>query len=113
VSAQMTADAIEAALADHGLATGVLRGVDEIADSEWAASRGAVRRVSDRGDGEILLPGPPWHLSGATTGFSEGVTPPYRGEHNAEVLSEQLGLDADEIERLRRDGILSERVPGR
>jgi CoA:oxalate CoA-transferase len=113
VSAQMTADAIEAALADHGLATGVLRGVDEIADSEWAASRGAVRRVSDRGDGEILLPGPPWHLSGATTGFAEGVTPPYRGEHNAEVLSEQLGLDADEIERLRRDGILSERVPGR
>jgi crotonobetainyl-CoA:carnitine CoA-transferase CaiB-like acyl-CoA transferase len=31
--------------------------------------------------------------------------PPELGEHNAEVLA-SIGIDADELERLKRDGVV-------
>jgi CoA:oxalate CoA-transferase len=111
VSAGLTAEEVEVRLAEAGLAMGVLRSVDDIAGTDWAASRGAVRYVSDRGSGTIAVPGPPWHLSDATTGVANGALPAYRGEHNAEVLAEKLGLAPDEIAELAETGVLSSRVP--
>ena len=47
---------LEAALAEQGLAMGVLRTVREIADSDWARERGAIVEVPDRGGGTRAHP---------------------------------------------------------
>jgi len=103
--------AIEADLAKHEFAMGVLRTVREIGDSDWAAARGAVVAVDDRGGGAIRIPNSPWHFSEATSGVRGG--PAYRGEHNRAVLRRVLGLADDEIDALEQNGVLSSRIPGR
>jgi len=102
-------DAIEAKFAENELAMGVLRTTRELGESEWAAARGAVVDVPDRGDGVIRVPNSPWHFSGADSG-ARGLAA-YRGEHNREVLTELLGLGDDEVDRLTADGVLSARLP--
>ncbi|MFZ1488809.1 MAG: CaiB/BaiF CoA-transferase family protein [Ilumatobacteraceae bacterium] len=104
-----SADELEASLAEQGLAMGVLRSVRELADSTWAAERGSIVEVSDRSGGHVRVPAAPWR-------FSEGLVgvrgePKYRGEDNREVLSELLGLDETELDRLEEAGVLTSRVP--
>jgi crotonobetainyl-CoA:carnitine CoA-transferase CaiB-like acyl-CoA transferase len=105
------AHTLEEHLAQHELAMGVLRSVRELAESEWARERGAIVEVDDRGGGTVRIPDAPWRFSDATVGV-RGV-PKYRGEDNREVLGELLGLDAAELDRLERSGVLSSRVPTR
>jgi crotonobetainyl-CoA:carnitine CoA-transferase CaiB-like acyl-CoA transferase len=102
-------DAIETVLAEHGLAMGVLRTVDEISHTDWAEARGAVVEVDDRSGGTLRIPNSPWRFSGADTGV-RGV-PAYRGEHNREVLSELLDVSGPELDRLAAEGVLSSRPP--
>jgi crotonobetainyl-CoA:carnitine CoA-transferase CaiB-like acyl-CoA transferase len=104
-------DALEAALAEHGLAMGVLRSVREVADSEWARQREAIVAVPDRGGGTIRIPNSPWQFSDADAGVRG--QPAYRGEHNREVLAELCGLDDAELDALEAAGVLSSRLPGR
>jgi crotonobetainyl-CoA:carnitine CoA-transferase CaiB-like acyl-CoA transferase len=104
-------DAIEAALAQHGLATGRLRTVREIADTDWAAAREAVVEVSDRAGGTVRIPNAPWRFAGSD--IRTGGEPRYRGEDNHAVLRELLGLDDDTLARLDAAGVLSHRLPSR
>jgi CoA:oxalate CoA-transferase len=108
-----TAAEVEAAFDAVGLATGVVRGVDEIADTDWARARGAVVDIDDRRGGTIRVPNAPWHLSDARTGITPGERPRYRGEDNRAVIAELCGLDDAELDRLEAEGILTARVPGR
>ena len=50
------APTFEEQFAKHRLASGVLRSARELAESEWAAARGAIVEVSDRGGGTIRVP---------------------------------------------------------
>ena len=104
-----SADELEASLAEQGLAMGVLRSVRELADSTWAAERGAIVEVSDRRGGNVRVPAAPWRFSEALVGVRG--EPKYRGEDNREVLSELLGLDETELDRLEEAGVLTSRVP--
>ena len=101
--------AIEAELDRHELAVGALRSVREVADSDWAAERNAVVSVSDRSGGSVRIPNSPWTFSDGATGVCG--EPKYRGEDNASVLSELLGLDQSMIHTLVVDGVLSSRMP--
>ncbi|MFM7898294.1 MAG: CaiB/BaiF CoA transferase family protein [Actinomycetota bacterium] len=103
------ADEIERIFAEHNLATGRLRGVAELATTEWAKQRGAITRVSDRGNGTVRIPQSPWKFSDADVRI-RGV-PKYRGEDNAHVLRELLGLDDATITQLARDGVTSSHGP--
>ena len=103
------ADELERRLAEVSLAMGVVRGIDEIARTEWADARGAVARVPDRSGGEIAVPNTPWHFS-ATPSRVEGE-PRYRGEDNAAVCRELLGMGDDEIAALTGSGVLVAREP--
>lgn len=103
------ADEIERIFAENNLATGRLRSVAELAETEWAAARGAIVRVDDRGGGTVRIPQSPWKFSDADAGI-RGV-PRYRGEDNAVVLRDLLGLDDDEIAALERDGVASSHGP--
>jgi crotonobetainyl-CoA:carnitine CoA-transferase CaiB-like acyl-CoA transferase len=104
--------ALEARFSQFKLAVGQVRSTREIADSDWARERHAIVDVDDRGGGTIRVPNAPWKFSDAP-GVGVRGTPRYRGEDNADVLSEVLGLTADEIAALDEAGILSSHVPSR
>ena len=106
------ADALEERFAASKLAVGRLRSTRDVADSEWAREREAVVAVDDRGGGTVRVPNAPWKFS-AAPGVGVRGTPRYRGEDNAEVLGDVLGLDADEIAALSAAGVLSSHVPAR
>ncbi len=103
--------AIEEAMGAHGLATGTLRSMREVCTTEWAQDRGVVVEVSDRGGGTLRLPNSPWHF--ASGDVSVRGEPRYRGEDNRAVLTELLGLDDSELDRLEVEGVLSARLPRR
>ena len=102
-------DTADEHLSEAGLAAGRLRTVTDIASTDWAQERGAIVRVSDRGDGHIKIPNSPWHFSEATTGVRG--EPRYRGEDNAEVVVDWLNLPQETLEALQNKGILISRVP--
>ena len=102
-------DDIAERLANHHIAVGRLRTVDDLAATDWANDRLAIVEVSDRGSGTLRLPNSPWHFSDSDT--SVGGEPRYRGEDNREVLTQLLDLSADEIETYERSGVISSRGP--
>ena len=106
-----TSDEIENRLSQYQLATGRLRSVGELADTEWACEREAVVSVSDRGDGAVRIPNSPWHFSGSDT-TTQGDAK-YRGEDNHAIFSEIAGLSNEEITQLENDGVLLSRGPSK
>ena len=106
-----TVDELENRLAKHKLAMGRLRSVSEVAQTDWAKERNAFVEISDRGTGKVKLPNSPWIFSGSDTS-TRGVAK-YRGEDNAEVFSELLGLSETQIEDLYQRDILSQRGPSK
>jgi len=106
-----TPQAIESAMAEFNLATGTLRSLREVCDTDWAKERGAVVSVSDRGGGTMRIPNSPWHF--ASGDVSVRGEPRYRGEDNRAVLAELLKLDDAELDRLEAEGVTSTRLPHR
>ena len=109
VSRQEDVEALDRTLHDVGLVLGVVRTTAEAGATDWARERGAVVEVPDRGTGTLRVPNTPWRFSEAATG-ARGHTA-YRGEHNAEVLRDVLGLSPARITELEQAGVLSSRVP--
>jgi crotonobetainyl-CoA:carnitine CoA-transferase CaiB-like acyl-CoA transferase len=103
-----TVDELERRLDENKLAMGQMRTVSEVAKTKWASERNAFVEVDDRGDGKVKLPNSPWMFSGSDTS-TRGKTK-YRGEDNAEVLHELLGLSAEQIKDLNDREIISQRV---
>jgi crotonobetainyl-CoA:carnitine CoA-transferase CaiB-like acyl-CoA transferase len=103
------ATAIEEALAKHKLASGKIRTTRELADTDWAAAREITVEVSNRGGGKVRIPNAPWKFSDATV--TTAGSPKYRGEDNALVLGDLLGLAAAEVDALTESGVLQRRVP--
>ena len=103
------ATAIEEALAKHKLASGKIRTTRELADTDWAVAREITVEVSNRGGGKVRIPNAPWKFSDATV--TTAGSPKYRGEDNALVLGDLLGLTAEEVDALTESGVLQRRVP--
>jgi crotonobetainyl-CoA:carnitine CoA-transferase CaiB-like acyl-CoA transferase len=103
------ATAIEEALAKHKLASGKIRTTRELADTDWAAAREITVEVSNRGGGKVRIPNAPWKFSDAMV--TTAGSPKYRGEDNALVLGDLLGLSAAEVDALTEAGVLQRRVP--
>jgi crotonobetainyl-CoA:carnitine CoA-transferase CaiB-like acyl-CoA transferase len=104
------AETLEAQCAEFKLAVGAVRSVADVCDSDWARDRDVVASVDDRGGGRLRIPNAPWKFSDAP---AVGVTgmPRYRGEDNAEILREVLGLSDHSIDELTDAGILSSHSP--
>jgi crotonobetainyl-CoA:carnitine CoA-transferase CaiB-like acyl-CoA transferase len=100
-------DDFEAALGTARLAVGEMRALRDVGSAEWARERGALVDVGDGDSGPLRLPRSPFRFSNASVGTNG--RPAWQGEHNREVLHEVLGLGADDIDRLQREGVLVER----
>ena len=78
--------------------------VDEMAGDAQLASRGFWQAIDTPWGGELCLPG--------SFALFDGERPPLRrrapraGEHNLEVLGEQLGLGVDDVATLRSAGVV-------
>ncbi len=99
-------DMLQTQVSEAGLAIGVVRSVNEFADSEWVREWGALVDVDDRSGSTIRMPGAPWH-------FSQSELPPpgspaFQGEHNVEVLLERE-VSAAQIQDLQKRRILLSR----
>jgi CoA:oxalate CoA-transferase len=103
-----TLEALADALATVRIPVGLVRTVEEVAASAWAAHRRAIVEVGDRQGGTIAVPNAAWRFSGADAGVAGD--PAWRGEHNREVLAE-AGFADHELDRLEAEGVLSSRVP--
>jgi CoA:oxalate CoA-transferase len=106
-----TPQVIESLMGEYGLATGTLRSVREVCETDWAKERGVVVEVDDRGGGSVRLPNTPWRFASGDVGLRG--EPRYRGEDNRSVLGELLGLDDAELDRLEAEAVLSSRMPRR
>ena len=99
-------DELQAQVSEQGLAIGVVRSTNELAESEWAQHWGAIVEIDDRSGGTMRMPGTPWRFSSATLP-APGV-PAFQGEHNIELLTERK-VPADVIQSLRKRKILLSR----
>jgi CoA:oxalate CoA-transferase len=99
-------DELQAQVSEQGLAIGVVRTTQEIAESEWADDWGAIVEVDDRSGGTMRMPGPPWRFSTAT--LPPPGIPAFQGEHNVELLAER-NIDPAFIQELRERRVLLSR----
>ncbi len=99
-----TDEAVLAALEDARVpAAPVLSPIDAI-DHPYFKARDMVRWVDDPMLGKIPIPGFPFKF-GAQPQLPD-IRAPFLGEHNAEVLSDELGLSTERIAELAASGVL-------
>ena len=101
-----TAEAVERMLAAGGVAAAI-NGPRELAESQHLRTRGMYQSLEHPTLGvlpEIGAPGFPMKFSEAEAGYFSPA--PLPRQHNEEVLGGLLGLGADELERLVKDGII-------
>jgi CoA:oxalate CoA-transferase len=96
--AKRALEAVDLAWAD-------VRSPYDAVQSPTASARGVAAEVDDRGGGRRRVAQSPYRFSEAASGVRGPA--PYRGEHNAEVLGEWLGLGAAEVADLLERGILA------
>lgn len=95
------------ALGAVGVAAGPSLSDEQVVADPHVAARHMLVEVprTDDVDQPVLVPGNPVKMSGVAEGPETRV--PWLGEHTDEVLSAELGLDADAVAALRADGIIA------
>ena len=96
-------------LSAAGLAAGPCCTDDEVVHDPHVAARNMLVEIS-RPDGvedPVLIPGNPVKLSKVAEGPETQM--PWLGEHTDDVLSKDLGLSPEDIQRLRADGVIGRR----
>ena len=82
----------------------VLEPDEAINHPSYFKSRDQVREIYDDTLGKFLIPGFPFKFSDQTTPLS--LKAPYLGQHNREVVIEQLGFSESEFTMFEKDNIL-------
>jgi len=79
----------------------------EAIDHPYFRERGMVREITDPVMGDLVVPGFPLRFSAQPERLD--LVAPTLGQHNAEVLGDILGYDAERIDALTADGVLVSR----
>jgi crotonobetainyl-CoA:carnitine CoA-transferase CaiB-like acyl-CoA transferase len=99
-----TRDEAMEVLLRHDVAAGPVMGIRELMDDPHLAARDAIPTVEDPELGPLRMQGVLPSLS-LTPGAIESAGPTL-GEHNEEVYGHVLGIDAQELGRLREAGVI-------
>jgi crotonobetainyl-CoA:carnitine CoA-transferase CaiB-like acyl-CoA transferase len=91
-----------AELAQAGIPAGPCYTMDDLAADEHVRDHHMLVEIPAGGERPVLMPGNPIKMSRVAEGPRRGL--PGVGEHTAQVMSELLGLEPAEIERLRASG---------
>ena len=90
-------------LAGAGVPCGAVLDSTEILANEALIKRGMIVTLEHPTRGRFAMPGNPVKMSASPT----TVTPaPLLGEHNAEVYGKLLGCSAEDLDALRREGVI-------
>lgn len=101
---QRSTDQWVAALEDIGVPCGPVNTVDKVASDPQVLAREMIVEVEHEKTGTIGIPGVPIKLS-KTPGRVDAPAPNL-GEHSEEILSELLGMQTDEVNRLKQQGVV-------
>ena len=95
------------ALSAAGIAAGPCYSDEEVVRDKHLLARDMLVEMArfDGVDQPVLVPGNPIKMSGVPDGPDERV--PWLGEHTTQILEEELGLTAAEIDGLYDDGVVS------
>jgi crotonobetainyl-CoA:carnitine CoA-transferase CaiB-like acyl-CoA transferase len=93
-----------AILKRHRVPSSPVRDLAEVMHDPHMHQRGMLERIDHPDLGEIVVPTSPLRFHGAEK--VETVPSPKVGQHNGDVYGEWLGLSAEEIEGLKRDGVI-------
>ncbi len=88
----------------HRIPSAPVRDLREVMNDPHMHARGMLEWVDDPDLGRVVLPSTPIRLHG--TERVKTVSSPLLGQHNHEVYESWLGLSHDEVDGLRRDGII-------
>ena len=99
---QKTVDEWLALLDEAGVPAGPVRFAEELIDDEQVLANGGVVELEHSLAGKLKMAGPLLNMS--ETPLAPTRASPALGEHTSEILG-QLGYNADEIRRLRDEGI--------
>ena len=87
-----------------GVPCGPINTMDKVVSHPQVQAREMITRIAHRMTGEVEVPGMPIKLS-KTPGNVDAPAPSL-GEHTTEVLTGLLRMHPDEVEQLRRDGVI-------
>ena len=90
-------------LASRGIPCGAVLDSNEVLADPHLRQRGFITELEHPRRGKYPMPGNPVRLSDSPT---EVRRAPLLGEHNEEIYGKALGLSKEEIETLRRDGVI-------
>ncbi|GLZ07503.1 CoA transferase [Actinomadura sp. NBRC 104412] len=97
-----------ARLVEANVPASAIHGLSSVVADPHLRARGALLPVNGAETGPVMVVGPPWRLGSAP---AVPDTVPRAGQHTREVLGE-LGVPADDLERLLLKGVVAEPVPG-
>jgi formyl-CoA transferase len=100
---QRTKHEVLETLAGAGIPCGAVLDSTEVLADPHLRARGMIVDLAHPTRGAYPMPGNPVRLSDSPT---EVVRAPLLGEHNAEVYGTMLGYGDEELEALRRDGVI-------
>jgi formyl-CoA transferase len=86
-----------------GVPCGAVLDSGEILSNEHLIGRGMVVEMEHPTRGRFPMPGNPVRLSGSST---ELTPAPLLGQHSAEIYGELCGIGADELEKLKEEGVV-------
>jgi crotonobetainyl-CoA:carnitine CoA-transferase CaiB-like acyl-CoA transferase len=104
VFAKRTTKEWVAALEGAGVPNGPINDLKQVFEEPQVIARGMRIDVPHPTAGTVPMVASPMRFS--ATPITYEVPPPTLGQHTAEVLAKRLSMSAEEIEQLKRDGIV-------
>ena len=103
-TATRTKNEVAATLKKFRVPCAPVRNAIEVMNDAHMHERGMLQHVQHPSLGDVILPNSPLRLHGSER--PEPVPSPFLGQHNQEVYGDWLGLGAEEVAALRRDGVI-------